>query len=209
MKALLLLALGATVAGAQTNSHVVAAAGQAYAARAAVGQAAGLDFTGIFSNACRQVLDTVAGNPRRRVDDEARAMLGGLWQWARRGGRPLLQGQADKALHFLGGGAFQAYWDAGHAAAVIKEEIDRGDPGNRFDLDDLAATMLGARWADLATTSDAAANQRWLARWASGECSLAKTLPALKFGRLSAGATATPEELKAIQEAVTAALPAP
>lgn len=200
----------AVAANAQTNGptgRVITAPDQRYAARAAALQATGTSFTGIFSNLCQMALAEAAA-PHHRVDDQVRALFGGLWHWARHGGRPLLQGQADKALHFIGGGAFQGYFDAGHAAAVIKEETDRRDPGNRFDLNDLAATMLGARWVDLATGDDQSQNRRWVEQWAAGHLTLEKSLPVLKFGRLQKGQAASPAEIKTVQEAVTAALPA-
>jgi hypothetical protein len=201
----------AAVAGAQTNAPVgqLATAGdRQYAAQAVALEQAGANFAGIFSNLCQRVLTESARVPQRRVDDEVRAMFGGLWHWARRGGRPTLQGQQDKALHFIGGGAFQGYFDAGRAAAVIKEELDRRDPGNRFDLDDMAATMLGARWVDLATGDDQTQNRWWVLQWATGQRTLEKSLPELNFGRLQKGQESAPEEIKAVQEAVAKALPA-
>jgi hypothetical protein len=177
-----------------------------YADRAAALQQAGADFDATFSALCSNVLVVCDRDPDRRVDDEVRALFGGLWLWARAGGRPTLFGQPDKALHFIGGGAFQGYLDAGRAAAVIKEELDRRDPGNAFDLDDLAATMMGARWVDLATTDDQQQNRRWVAHWADPRRRLSATLPALTFGRLAQGVSATPAELKRVQEAVVAGL---
>lgn len=198
------------VPGAQTNAPVgqSATAGDGrYADRAGTLEQAGANFAGIFSNLCQMALAESTRVSHRRVDDEVRAMFGGLWHWARRGGKLTLQGQQDKALHFIGGGAFQGYFDAGRAAAVIKEELDRRDPGNRFDLDDMAATLLGARWVDLATSDDQAQNRRWVELWATGQRTLENSLPELKFGRLQKGHEPAPEEIKSVQEAVTAALP--
>jgi hypothetical protein len=202
----------ATSVMAQSNTvvaRVVSSDAAPYAARALELQRAGADFTGIFSNLCQMALVKSARDPQGRVDDQVRAMFGGLWQWARRDGRPQLQGQTDKALHFIGGGAWQGYLDAGNAAAIIKEERDRRDPGNRFDLDDLAATMLGARWVDLATGTNQSLNHHWVSAWASGGRTLERSLPPLKFGRLQQGDTASAEEVQSVKEAVAAALPAP
>lgn len=199
---LLALLLTGTLAATTNAPH------RQYAERAAALQKAGADFDGLFAALCSNVLVVCDRDPGRRVDDEVRALFGGLWLWAQAGGRPALFGQEDKALHFIGGGAFQGYLDAGRAAGVIKEELDRRDPHNAFDLDDMAATMMGARWVDLATTDDQRQNRRWVAHWADPRRRLTATLPALTFGRLAQGATATPAEIKRVQDAVVAGMKA-
>jgi glutathione S-transferase len=72
----------------------------------------------------------------------------------------------------------------------------------------MAATMLGARWVDLATGDDQTQNRWWVLQWATGQRTLEKSLPELNFGRLQKGQESAPEEIKAVQEAVAKALPA-
>jgi len=207
----LLLGCAAT-AGAATNTNQVVrieSPAKRYAVLAVALDRHGADLDALFQQLCARVLAAAADNPKLRLENEARAMFGGLWNWATNGARPQLQGQTDKALHFIGGGAMQGYFDAGRAAAVIKEELDRKEPHNFFDLDDMAATMLGARWVDLATTTDAAKNRQWLELWATGKCTLTKTLPKLEFGLMKPGTNAPPEVIQAIEKAMDAALRLP
>ena len=193
---------------ASNRTATIEAPDKLFVARAAELEKAGKDFDTIFAQLCQLALDHLAQDSTRRPDDQARALFGGLWLWARAGGKPALQGQLDKALHFIGGGAFQGYWDAGRSAAVIKEEADRRDPGNAFDLDDMAATMIGARWMDLATGDDQQKNRAWLERWATGKLTLSRSLPKLDFGRFHKGAQPPPELVKSVQETIHAALKA-
>jgi hypothetical protein len=133
-------------------------------------------------------------------------MFGGLWLWVREGGNAALQGQNDKAQHFIGGGAFEGYLDSGKRAGVTKERIDSRDANNYFDLDDMAATFLGSRWMDLATQTN---GQHWIELWATGKMTLSRSLPKLNNGHLPPGKQATPEQIHAIRDAVDSALKAP
>src|SRR5712675_2238938 len=136
-------------ASAQTNPppKPIVTEDTKFAALAAKLQTKNMDFEHIFQELCKVVITNV--NAKTRLDDQVRAMFGGLWLWCRNGGTPEFQGQNDKAMHFIGGGAFEGYFDVGRSAAIIKEEVDRQDPNNYFDLDDMAATMMGARWVDI------------------------------------------------------------
>jgi len=209
---ILLLALTAGIAFGQTP-HRVTAPNRAFAERALALQKSGADFDHIFTGLCDLVLSNVDQNPKLRYDDQARAMFGGLWLWTRQSGRPLFQGQPDKALHFIWGGTFEGYWDAGRPAAVRKEQLDMQTPGNAYDLDDLAATIMGTRWVDVAANSTPEQARRWFEMWASGRCTLTKSLPKLHWGRLKPGTEPSPaivEEInKEITEAVALPTPAP
>ena len=144
----------------------------------------GQDFNQIFAAVCRQALVGCATNSNLRYDDSARYVFAGLWLWVNNAGAAKLQGRHDWAQHFIGGGAFEGYLDIGPRAAVTKETIDSRDPGNRYDLDDLAATLLGSRWMDLATSGGPAQAKRWLELWATGQMSLSNSLPKLQLGQL-------------------------
>ena len=198
-----------TSTGAEPPARIVESPDKKYAAAAATLEKQGADFDAVFQTLCQTALAECDRNPKLRLDDQMRAMFGGLWRWGLKGGHPKFQGMADKALHFIGGGAFQGYWDAGRAAAVVKEELDRRDPQNFFDLDDMAATMIGARWMDLATTDDPKQNRRWVELWATGRCTLSASLPKLEFGRMKSGAEAPPEIIRTIQDGITAAMKPP
>jgi hypothetical protein len=206
----LLLTSSAAYAGDGTSAaKKVVAADNQYALLAGNLQRAGWSFDRIFTELCKTALSNCDRNPKLRLDDQVRAMFGGLWLWARKGGSPVLQGQNDKALHFIGGGAFEGYWDVGQSSAIIKEEIDRRDPNNFFDLDDMAATMMGARWMDIATSENPQQNRRWLEVWATGRYTLARSLPKLAFGHMEPGKGAPPEKIKAVQNAVNTAMTPP
>jgi hypothetical protein len=163
-------------------------------------------FDAIFQQLCRATLDESAKNPKLRLEDCARSMFGGLWLWMRDGGNPSLQGRKDSAQHFIGGGLFEGYWDSGNRAAIRKEQLDTRDPHNYFDLDDLAATMLGSRWMDLATGER---GREWIEMWATGKLTLSRSLPKLNYGHLPPGTQATSEQIRAIREAVDSALKLP
>lgn len=189
-----------------TGGKVVVPLDTIFARQAASLQRSGADFEVIFRQLCRATVDAAAKNPRLRLDDCVRSMFGGLWLWARDGGNPALQGRQDWAQHFIGGGAFEGYWDSGKKAGIRKEQIDSRDPHNYFDLDDLAATMLGSRWMDIATQPD---GRRWLELWATGKLTLSRSLPKLNYGHLPPGQQATSAQIRAIRDAVDSALTVP
>src|SRR5437879_13500272 len=111
--ALLLLCMARTEASAQTNAppRDIVLQDTKYAALAKKLQAKGMDFERMFGEMCRVVLTNVNADAKLRLDDQVRAMFGGLWIWSRNGGSPTFQGQNDKALHFIGGGALEGYFD--------------------------------------------------------------------------------------------------
>lgn len=207
----LLLCLASTRLAAQTNStpRDIVPQDAKYDALAKKLQAKGMDFERIFGELCRTVLTNVNADAKLRLDDQVRAMFGGLWMWCRNGGSPQFQGQNDKALHFIGGGAFEGYFDVGRSAAIIKEEVDRQDPNNFFDLDDMAATMMGARWVDIATSENVKQSRAWVELWASGKYTLSRSLPKLNFGHMEPGSDAPPEKVKAVMQAISAAIVPP
>ena len=195
---------------AGTNSPItVVSYDDKFAEQASALQKRGFNFDQILSELCKTALADVERNPQLLLDDHIRSVFGGLWLWTRRGGSPSLQGRNDWALHFIGGGAFEGYWDAGRTAAVAKEKIDSTDPNNFYDLDDLAATMLGSRWIDLAVNTDDTKGRRWIESWATGKRTLSRSLPTLKFGHLPPGQQATSEQIRAIRAAVESALTVP
>jgi hypothetical protein len=102
-------------------------------------------------------------------------ITGGLALWEQRGGKPQLQGQYDKALHFIYGAYFEATMEMGDKAAVLKELLDKAC-GKPFDNDDMAASFAGAEWVRQAKTDD-----KWIDRWVSGQKTFAANLPALRY----------------------------
>jgi hypothetical protein len=208
LTALLLLGLACSVLNAQTNipPKDITPEDNKYAALATTLKANGMDFDHIFQAMCKTALTNATTNPRLRLDDEVRAMFGGMWKWALNGGSPEFQGQNDKALHFLGGGAFEGYFDVGRSAAVIKEELDRQNLDNFFDMDDMAATMMGARWVDLATSENTNQARAWVELWASGKSTLSRSLPKLHWGHMEPGSNAPPEKIKAVLADINAAM---
>ena len=201
----------AFTASAQTNlpAKPIVTEDTKYAAFAAKLQTKNVDFDHIFQDLCQMVITNVNANAKTRLDDQVRAMFGGLWLWCRNGGTPQFQGQNDKAMHFIGGGAFEGYFDVGRSAAIIKEEVDRQDPNNYFDLDDMAATMMGARWVDIATAENTKQARAWVELWASGKSTLSRSLPKLRWGHIEPGKDAPPEKVKAVLEAITKAIVPP
>lgn len=206
---LLAVVAGPVRADALSPQNKIVPRERKFADQAAALAKRGLDLDRIFAELCQTVIGETAQNPKLRIDDTARSMFGGLWLWARGGGHPRFQDQADKALHFIGGGAFEGYWDAGRRAAVAKEHIDMQDPHNYFDLDDMAATMMGARWMDLACAEDRVQAQRWVELWASGEYTLSRSLPRLHWGHLRPGTAAPTERVVAIKAEIDAAITLP
>ena len=180
-----------------------------FAEQASALQKRGFNFDQIFAELCKTALADLDKDPKLRLDDYIRSVFGGLWLWTRNGGSPVLQGRNDWALHFIGGGAFEGYWDAGNRAAVTKETIDSNDPNNFYDLDDMAATMLGSRWMDIAVNTDDATGRRWVEAWAAGRNTISGTLPRLEFGHLPPGQRATPDQVKKVRAAIEAALKPP
>lgn len=205
---LLVLCLTHVEANAQTNPppRDIVPQDTRYAALAKKLQVKGMDFEHMFGEMCQVVLTNVNTDAKLRLDDQVRAMFGGLWIWSRNGGSPTFQGQNDKALHFIGGGAFEGYFDVGRSAAIIKEEVDRQDPNNFFDLDDMAATMMGARWVDIATSENVKQARAWVELWASGNYTLSRSLPKLHWGHMEPGSNAPPEKVKAVLAEITAAM---
>src|ERR1035437_427944 len=94
-----LACLAALTASAQTNSpsKPIVTEDTRYAALATKLQAKNVDFDHIFQDLCQMVITTVNTNAKTRLDDQVRAMFGGLWLWCRNGGTPAFQGQNDKA----------------------------------------------------------------------------------------------------------------
>src|SRR5947208_791126 len=123
------IALSLALAGSgwthQTNSStILVPPDNAFAARATELQKTGASFDTIFTELCKLVIADLDAKPKLRNDDQVRALFGGLWLWMRQGGKPTLQNQTDKALHFIGGGTFQGYFDMGWDAAIAKERLD-------------------------------------------------------------------------------------
>ncbi len=175
-----------------------------YAALAAYYKSEQMDFSQIFTALCRQALSNADNDPQLKLEDHVRSMFGGLWLWTQgNGGTPILQGRMDWAFHFIGGGAFEGYFDIGHSAALVKERIDSRDPHNRFDLDDMAATILGARWMNLAVRPE---GRRWIERWASGTSTLARSLPKLQYGQMPQGKEASEQAIEKIRNDMQSAL---
>ncbi|OGS00570.1 MAG: hypothetical protein A3G41_06535 [Elusimicrobia bacterium RIFCSPLOWO2_12_FULL_59_9] len=138
------------------------------------------------------------------ADDALKETFGGLVLWTKRGEKPVFQQRQDLALHFIYGGWLSAVWGAPIAEAVAydKELKDSQTQGNAFDLDDLSASVFGARWVGRARQKDAGS---WLARWASGARKL-ENLEALRFGKLSAGRLPGRENLSKVSVWVKNAL---
>jgi len=209
--AMALCCLAWTTLSAQTNvlPKGIVPRDSKYEALATALKAKGMNFDQLFEAMCKAALTNAAANPRLRLDDEIRAMFGGMWQWGLNGGSPEFQGQNDKALHFLGGGAFEGYFDLGRSAAIIKEDLDRRNLDNFFDMDDMAATMMGARWVDLATSANTNQARAWVELWASGKSTLSRSLPKLHWGHMEPGVDAPPEKIKAVLADINAAMVPP
>ncbi|MDW8344699.1 MAG: hypothetical protein RMM51_09435 [Verrucomicrobiae bacterium] len=207
---LLITTLSVVVAGAwaETKQNVVSHDSR-FADQAARLQRQGWSFDLIFSELCRTALANVEANPKLQLHDQIRSVFGGLWLWMSRGGNAHIQGRHDWAFHFIGGGAFEGYWDVGRSAALTKEQLDAKNPHNRFDKDDLAATLLGARWMELATRSDPAQARRWVELWATRQLTIERSLPPLRYGQMPKGERASAETIAAIRRDIDAALHLP
>ena len=190
---------GAAVLVADSGSQRITPADNEYAKLAGDLQKQGRNFDQVFAGVCTAVLsNTASTNAVLTLHDHVRSMFGGLWLWVRKGGTPTLQGRNDWAMHFIGGGAFQGYWDVGRSAAIIKERVDMRDKHNFFDLDDMAATILGARWMDIAVTQPPEKTRQWLELWASERYTLSRSLPKLNYGRMPPGKEASQQAIREI-----------
>jgi hypothetical protein len=94
-------------------------------------------------------------------------------------------------------------------AAVTKERIDMTDPNNYFDLDDMGATMEGARWMDLAGDEDTNRAKRWIELWATGQYTLSRSLPKLHWGHMPPGTNAPESRIQAVKAEIDAAIVLP
>jgi hypothetical protein len=141
----------------------------------------GAAFEAIFEQACLH----------RPVGSSPADLFRGLIRWASSGGSAKFQGRTDWPFHFIYGGYFSASdgLAAGENAAYLKEQRDAFTPGNFFDLDDYAVTLLGARWASK-----------------GGSCGQLRSIPALRFGGLPHGRMPSMETLGKIRAFVDSAL---
>ncbi|MEK7858874.1 MAG: hypothetical protein AAB320_06990 [Elusimicrobiota bacterium] len=171
-----------------------------YQAEAERLSARGLDFSSVFSGLAGHLLRSprTASSPRQEIA----SLFRGLIRWTRHGAAPSFQGRADWPLHFIYGGYIAATYGnaAAEAAALAKEEKDSLTPGNTFDLDDYAVTLIGARWSVLALE-----RPQDLPLWAAGAKALS-LLPALPFGRLPQGRQPQPVLLQRVRAFVRSAL---
>lgn len=167
-----------------------------YRAMAESLEAAGADFPAIFRLACAEAVRRGGG------EHEAKVMLAGLASWLGDRERPRtigLQGRLDWAFHFVYGAWLESIAPGlGERAGIRKEERDAFAPGNAYDLDDLAATMLGARWATREIPR--------LAQWGGGRLRL-EDLPPLRFGKLAARALPDERVLRSVRAFAASALP--
>ncbi len=190
-------------------------------------------FDDIFAALCRTALTNAQANPAINIQDEARSIWGGLWLWTCKdaeplplfhaGGLPVLHPAPDGtvdhgydiitlqkhyAQHFIAGGMFEAYFDAGRWAGVRKERLN-SVTGDYFDYNKVAVTSMGARWVDVAVDGDAQHTKRWLDLWASGRYTLSKSMPRLHWRSLPPFVDSTPAEIKAVEDEVDAAITFP
>jgi hypothetical protein len=190
-------------------------------------------FDNIFAALCRAALTNAQANPKLNIQDEARAIWGGMWLWTYQAIEPLplfhagglgdLHGTVDGkydhgydlvtlqkhyAQHFIAGGMFEAYFDSGRWAGVEKERVN-SVTGDYFDYNKVAVTSMGARWVDVAVGGDAEHTRRWLELWASGRYTLSKSLPKLHWRSLPPFVASTPAEVKAVENEVDAAITFP
>lgn len=163
------------------------------AALAKEAAARGEPFDGIFRAACSWA---------RGRSGAGRLVFGGLKRWTERGGAPLLQQRNDLALHLIFGGWLGATLGvpAARIAAHQKEVQDAWEPGNAFDLDDLAAGVAGAELAVRLTRQPTL-----LDAWAHGHRSL-EGLPRLELGKLAPRASGGAAEWRRVNRWVADAL---
>ncbi len=149
----------------------------------------------IFRNLCAQALE----GPKPLA--EMRDIFGSLYHWTEAGGKPSFQGRQDLALHLIYGGVIEAYvgQGQGEVAGRAKEERDAETPGNAYDLDDLAATLVGAELAARAYALTPEQFRAWLAPWARSRRGLGALAP-LIFGRLPPRRLATNEQIEAARD---------
>jgi hypothetical protein len=156
----------------------------------------GMGFPDIFRSACALAASRGGGA------QEVKVMLAGLVTWLGDRERPRaigLQGRLDWAFHFVYGAWLESIVSgAGERAAIEKERRDAATPGNVYDLDDLAATFIGARWARREVAR--------LAEWGDGRRHLC-SLPRFELGRLAPGVVADERRIEAARAFARAALP--
>jgi len=190
-------------------------------------------FDDIFAALCRAALTNVQANPKLNIQDQTRGIWGGMWLWTHEsieplplfhdGGLGVLHGTVDGkydhvydlvtlqkhyAQHFIAGGMFEAYFDAGRLAGVRKERLNSVS-GDYFDYNKVAVTSMGARWVDVALDGDAEHTRRWLELWASSRYTLSKSLPRLHWRSLPPLVDSTPEEIKTVENDVDGAVTFP
>lgn len=185
-----------------------ALAAKEYAGLIAYLDSQGASFDRIFRELCLHTVSSDSLFTNINPGFKIRAMFMSLYKWTKNGGKPEFQKRKDLALHFIYGGMIESYLSGlGYIAAYEKEKRDAHKPGNSFDLDDMGATMLGARWACLAGRSFWGGT-RWIKPWASGERTLDKSIPKLRFGRLAHGQIAGRTQVKAVKQFVKSAISA-
>ncbi|GAG44678.1 unnamed protein product, partial [marine sediment metagenome] len=168
----------------------------------------GASFDEIFRELCLHTVSSDSLFTNINPGFKIRAKFMALYKWTKNGGEPEFQERKDLALHFIYGGLLESYLSGlGYIAAYEKEKRDARKPGNYFDLDDMAATMIGARWASLAGRGFWA-GARWVKPWASRIKTLDKSIPQLQFGGLPHGQIASSAEVKVVEQFVESALPA-
>jgi hypothetical protein len=190
-------------------------------------------FDDIFATLCRTALTNAQTNADVDIQDEVRSIWGGMWLWTCKDIEPLplfhagglgalhpgpkgtvdhgydvITLQKHYAQHFIAGGMFEAYFDSGRWAGVRKERLN-SVTGDYFDYNKVAVTSMGARWVDVAVNGDAEHTRRWLELWASRRYTLSKSLPRLHWRSLPPFVDATPEEIKAVEDEVDAAITFP
>jgi len=190
-------------------------------------------FDNIFAALCRAALTNAQANPKLNIQDEARAIWGGMWLWTchsieplplfHAGGLGALHGTVDGkydhgydlvtlqkhyAQHFIAGGMFEAYFDSGRQAGVNKERVN-SVTGDYFDYNKVAVTSMGARWVDVAVEGNAEHTRRWLELWASGRYTLSKSMPKLHWRSLHPFVASAPAEVKVVENEVDAAITFP
>lgn len=190
-------------------------------------------FDDIFAALCRTALSNAQTNPSVNVQDEVRSIWGGMWLWTCKEVEPLplfhagglgvlhpapngtvdhgydvITLQKHYAQHFIAGGMFEAYFGAGREAGVYKERRN-SVTGDYFDYNKVAVTSMGARWVDVALDGDAEHTRRWLELWATGQYTLSKSMPRLHWRSLAPFVGSRPEEVKAVEDEVDAAIKFP